>query len=85
MNHKAKAMCRGCKRVLIGNPYHLGGSAYIPETRERAKINHYGGYVCSRQCDVRVCVEMASSFPGAGSTTRPGCFAKKSIERNWGN
>lgn len=78
------AKCRGCRRKLRGKPYYLGGSAYIPGTGEKAKINHYGGYVCSRQCDVRVCVDMASGFPHAGPATSPGCYAKKSIERNWG-
>jgi hypothetical protein len=80
-----KAKCRGCGRELKGKPYHLGGSAFIPETGEPCPINQYGGFVCSRRCDVRACLELESSMPGAGRGQSLSTFAEQQIERNWGH
>jgi hypothetical protein len=61
------AVCRGCGRKLNGKPYYMGGAAYHPETGERCKVNHYGGFVCSRQCDKRASHELENSMPGGYS------------------
>lgn len=45
--------------ALRGKPYHLGGQAYLPLPKGGpAKVNHYGGWVCSPECDQRVFREM---------------------------
>ena len=80
-----KSVCRGCGKVLIGKPYHLGGLAYIPETMERCKINHYGGYVCSEQCDRNVCISVLRSMPGCNNANSPDCFAAQRLRDNWDN
>jgi len=76
------AVCRVCGKILKGKPYHLGGTAYHPETGERCRVNHYGGYVCSSFCDRRASEELEGSFPGAGSGPLS-CFAQRSLENNW--
>lgn len=77
------AKCRGCGRLLNGTSYHLGGSAYDPATGKQAKVNFYGGYVCSYNCDVRVCLEMSSSMPGAGEAKSLNSFEREQVELNW--
>ena len=77
------AKCRGCGKPLNGTSYHLGGSAYDPVTGEQAKINFYGGYVCSYNCDVRVCLEMSSSMPGVGEAKSLNSFEREQVELNW--
>lgn len=79
-----KAKCRGCGKELLGKPYHLGGYAYDPETGKQAKLNFYGGYVCSYQCDVRACLEMSSSMPGAGPAISLNSPEREQVELNWG-
>lgn len=61
---KEAAECRNCRRVLRGKPFWAGGSAYDPKTGEQAKVCHYGGFVCSRVCDYRACLELEQSMPG---------------------
>lgn len=68
---------------LRGKPYHLGGRAYHPKTGERCPANHYGGYVCSEQCDYRASIEQVASMPGCAGATRPDCFAATTIRKNW--
>jgi hypothetical protein len=78
------AECRGCGLPLRGRPYCYGGSAHHPRTGERAKINHYGGYVCSRTCDYRASLELEQTMPGHGyQQTRLSCYASESLARNW--
>ena len=77
------AKCRGCRKRLNGTFYHLGGSAYDPVTGEQAKVNFYGGYVCSYNCDVKVCLEMSSSMPGAGPAISLNSPEREQVERNW--
>ena len=77
------AKCRGCGKKLIGKPYYLGGHAYDPKTMERAKINQFGGYVCSYNCDRSVCMKMIESMPGAGPATRLDSHSQKKINENW--
>jgi len=60
MNEQAE--CRGCGMTLKGKPYYMGGAAYHPTTREQCKINFYGGYVCSDDCDRAVNNEMKRSI-----------------------
>lgn len=73
--------CRGCNRILKGT--------HIPYWRDlQGKLHHakpcfYGGYVCSRQCDEKACIQLESSMPGAGPAKRPGTFAMQQIRRNW--
>jgi hypothetical protein len=64
MSNEEVAICRGCKKVLKGKPYYMGGSAYHPRTNERCKVNFYGGFVCSDECDKRANYELERSMPG---------------------
>lgn len=82
MTKEQNAKCRGCRRPLQTYSY-APGRAYIPETGEQAKRNHYGGFVCSYDCDYRACVEQESSFPGAGPAKFPGGGAMATIRSNW--
>lgn len=78
------AVCRNCGLVLRGKPYHLGGSAYHPDTGERCPINHYGGYVCSEECDRRASLELERSMPGHGRGQESlSCFAAAALRKNW--
>jgi len=81
MNERAK--CRGCGKQLVGEPYFKGKAAYDPETKERARINFYGGFVCSRSCDVQVCLDMSSSMPGAGHAEHLNSLEREQVEINW--
>jgi len=78
-----KAQCRNCRKELIGKPYHLGGSAYDPITRERMPVSHYGGFVCSRRCDEEIIIEMHSSFPGAGICERVPYDMMRKLDKVW--
>jgi len=83
-----KAVCRGCGRELIGKPHYQGGNAYVPRPDgrigEQARETFYGGYVCSRECDVRTSLELERTMPGHDwRQQRPGCFAMERINRNW--
>lgn len=79
------AECRHCRAPLNGKPYHLGGVAYLPHpSGRRAPVNYYGGYVCSRRCDVRASLELEQSMPGHGFSQRePSREAMRRIESNW--
>ena len=77
------ATCRGCGRLLRGDAYMYGGSAYHPDTGERCPTNHYGGFVCSESCDYRTSVRMLDSMPGCRGATSPDCYAREQIARNW--
>jgi hypothetical protein len=84
MTNQEQAHCRWCRKPLRGKPYYQGGGAWDIETGEKARVNHYGGYVCSRGCDFRAGLELEQSMPGHGYSQRTlGCFAQKSLERNW--
>lgn len=79
-----KATCRGCGKILKGKPYYMGGAAYDPKTNEQCKVNHYGGYVCSEECDRRASLELERSMPGHGGGQRTiGQSAQQSLNRNW--
>lgn len=77
------ATCRGCGMVLRGKPYYMGGSAVHPRTGKQCKVNHYGGFVCSYQCDYNACVRQHSSMPGCGTATSPDTYARQTLRRNW--
>lgn len=80
------AVCRGCRSKLRGQPYYKGGNAYSLVTGKEAKKCHYGGFVCSRSCDVRACVELEGTMPGCGTVnaySRLSPYAKQRIESNW--
>lgn len=80
-----KAVCRNCGKELRGEPYHKGGSAYLPLPKGgRAPVNYYGGYVCSRQCDYRTSLELEQSMPGhSWSQKNLGLEAQASVDSNW--
>lgn len=79
-----QAECRGCGKALIGKPFYMGGSAYLPgKSMKPAKVNHYGGFVCSPECDYRVSVDMHSSMPHCSTATRPDCYAMTTLRSNW--
>ena len=78
------AECRGCRMKLRGKPYYMGGRAYHPVTGAECKINYYGGFVCSRECDFRSSLELEQDMPGHGSgQTRLGTYAAQSLRHNW--
>jgi hypothetical protein len=78
----SKAICRACKKELEGKPYSQGGFAYF--NGKQCKVNYYGGFVCSKQCDYRASLELEQSMPGHGCTqTRLTGNSMKSYERNW--
>jgi len=88
---KDEATCRGCNRKLFGRNYCYGGDAYIPRPDgtpgPRAKINYYGGYVCSRSCDYKSSLKLEQSMPGHGYSQRslsPNSPAAQRVEANWG-
>ncbi len=80
---KDVAVCRGCGRELQGKPYHLGGDAYNPDTGKRCPKNHYGGFVCSEECDRRASVQQHESMPGCSGARTPDCYAAQRIADNW--
>jgi hypothetical protein len=78
------AICRGCGKPLIGKPYYMGGHAYIPGTMERAKVNFYGGFVCSKTCDINAALELERSMPGHGASQKsPLGATMRHINSNW--
>ncbi|WP_215754239.1 hypothetical protein [Acetobacter sp. P5B1] len=78
------AECRWCGMRLQGKPYFMGGNAYHPRTGERAKINHYGGFVCSKACDRRSSLDLERSMPGHGANQQKlSCYAEAALKRNW--
>ena len=84
MHHSDEhAVCRGCGLVLIGKPYHMGGSAFHATTRERAKANHFGGFVCSETCDRRAHLEQEASMPGHAGQSRLSYQDSEKISRKW--
>jgi hypothetical protein len=61
-----------------------GGAAFDLETGKRAKVNHYGGFVCSYRCDREASLSLERSMPGHGSRqTSIGPSAAKSLRNNW--
>jgi hypothetical protein len=78
------AVCRHCGLALCGKPYRFGGSAYHPRTGERCPSNHYGGFVCSENCDRQASLALERSMPGHGvSQMSIGTSAHESLNRNW--
>ena len=81
-----QAVCRGCGLKLRGSPSWKGGLAYHPDPRSEVHRCHYGGWVCSRRCDIKACVELEGTMPGCGgvnSFERLSPYAKESINRHW--
>ena len=85
MHHsETNAVCRGCGLILRGKPYSQGGSAYHPRTGKECPSNHFGGYVCSQQCDFNACLEQERSMPGHGESQKTlSSYARQAITRNW--
>jgi hypothetical protein len=84
MSNKAKAVCRGCKKVLNGKPYYMGGQAYHPDTNERCKVNFYGGFVCSENCDRSASLELERTMPGhTASQSSLSTMAQSHLKNNW--
>jgi hypothetical protein len=86
-----QAVCRGCGAKLSGSPYFKGGTAYVQTnfpgvSGARAKANYYGGWVCSRFCDIRSSLELEQSMPGHGLSQKSlGHEAMSRIDANWPN
>ena len=79
-----KAKCRGCGMTLKGKAYCFGGHAYHPRTDEQCKVNFYGGFVCSQECDFRSSLRQEQDMPGHGIHQKSlGSFAMDSYNRNW--
>jgi hypothetical protein len=82
------ACCRGCGKVLRGKPYYMGGIAYLPleEGGGQAKTCLYGGFVCSRSCDVKACLALEQSMPGHGISQKQVLpETKRNIDAKWGD
>lgn len=78
------ASCRGCGMKLDGKPYYMGGEAYHPITKKKAKVNHYGGFVCSERCDFDSSLSLERSMPGHDSSqVSLGMFSEKHHKSNW--
>jgi hypothetical protein len=79
------ATCRGCGRTLVGKPYYMGGSAYVPGHKlEPARVNFYGGFVCSEDCDRSASLELERTMPGHGwDQARLTGPAADHLRRNW--
>lgn len=83
---ETQAVCRGCGLKLRGSPSWKAGLAYHPDPKGEVHCCHYGGWVCSRRCDIRACVELEGTMPGCGgvnSYERLSIYAKESIKRHW--
>ena len=81
-----QAVCRGCGLKLRGSPSWKAGLAYHPEPKGEVHRCHYGGWVCSRRCDIRACVELEGTMPGCGSIRsyeQLSPYAKESISNHW--
>lgn len=82
------AECRGCGKALRGKPYYMGGSAYLPlsEGGGQAKVNFYGGFVCSRGCDYRSSLRLEQTMPGHAGQERLGLGSEayRRIVSAWG-
>jgi hypothetical protein len=75
---KKPASCRGCNQPMKGDDYMYGNNIY------NHKVNHYGGYVCSYDCDKRASLELERSMPGhSWNDTRLGCYSQRSLDNNW--
>jgi len=81
MENTTKDKCRNCGEKIS---VYKNQSAKVDHSKEDAKWNQYGGWVCSRSCDYNACVTMESSFPGAGVTKTPGQSSMRKIKENWG-
>lgn len=78
------ATCRGCGKILKGDPYYKGGNAYHPTTNERCKVNFYGGFVCSKSCDMTASLELERTMPGhTGSQSSLSSPAFAHFKNNW--
>jgi hypothetical protein len=84
-NLEDKAHCRHCKMILNGEPYYTGKQAFHPLTKERAKSNYYGGFVCSERCDYNASLDLEQSMPGHMGQTRlsVGSESLKHCRNNW--
>lgn len=81
---KKTTECRGCGKTLNGDGSQMS-AVYDPDTREAAKWNYYGGWVCSRTCDYNSSLELERSMPGhmGQKSLSIGSESYKSVERNW--
>lgn len=78
------ATCRGCGKILNGKPYYMGGQAYHPKTNERCKVNFYGGFVCSQECDKQASLELERTMPGhTANQSSLSCQALADWKKNW--
>lgn len=84
---ETQAVCRGCGKHLHGSPYFKGGhaSVWIDEKySHEAKVNYFGGWVCSRSCDYRASLELEESMPGHGGQRSLSPEVMARIEGKWG-
>jgi hypothetical protein len=79
------AECRGCGKALRGYPYHMGKPAYLPldEGGGQAKSNHYGGFVCSYQCDYNSALRLEQTMPGHMEQAHLSPPLSTEIRRRW--
>lgn len=81
-----KIKCRGCRREL--RPNSNGEPAVLKANgsySHSAKWNYFGGWVCSRICDYRSCLELEGSMPGHGGQRElsRGSESLKSVNAHW--
>lgn len=80
-----QAVCRGCGKLLRGNPYWKGGRAYHPDGKGSVKACYYGGWVCSRSCDYKACLELEESMPGHRGQAKLDIHFVKRLDEKWGD
>lgn len=80
-----KAVCRGCGLVLRGKPYYMGGYAYHPRTGKQCLFSHFGGHLCSEECDRRSYLEQEQSMPGHQGQRTIDPNTSRQIAAKWAN
>lgn len=86
MQTDEKAECRGCGRVLEGKPYYTGRDAFVRSKRHglvTVPTCHYGGHVCSEDCDRRACLQLEGSMPGCTKSRSLMGNLSAEISRKW--
>lgn len=78
------SVCRGCGKKLNGNG-SPGNGVYDPKTKQDAKWNYYGGWVCSERCDYNASLELERSMPGhtGQKSLSIGSYSYNSVKSNW--
>ena len=80
---REKATCRHCGKSLIGDAYQYGGHAHHPDKGGQVKTCHYGGFVCSVDCDYSTTLKLEGSMPGHNGQVALDFGMRESIRKKW--